>query len=307
MREYLNIVQDVLDNGVLKPNRTGIDTVTGFSYNFRHDLSKGFPILTTKKMDGPLWHSVVTELLWFLSGENHIRNFREKSKIWDAWADENGDLETSYGFYWRNFPHAWKGEMRSREWAASSDRLIHIDRYATDECGHFDQVAWIIEQLKTNPNSRRLVCSAWEPYNAHKSKLPPCHFAWVVNVQDGKLNLQWVQRSCDLFLGVPFNIASYALLCHIIAHEVGLPVGTLAGLFIDTHVYQVGEDDTSEFSGHPKIEYDHTRLLKEQLKRDPYPLPHIKIANKSMNDLQFEDFELIGYKSHPRLKARVAI
>lgn len=296
MREYLNIVRDVLDNGVLKPNRTGVDTIAGFSYNFRHDLADGFPLLTTKKMDGPLWNSLVHELLWFLSGENHIRNLQKHTGIWDEWADEEGNLETAYGFFWRNFPSADEGRMRI--YPQPSGYSLE-EPHPIASARNVDQVAWIIDQLKTNPNSRRLVCSAWEPANAQRSKLPPCHFAWVVNVQGNRLNLQWIQRSCDLGLGVPFNIASYALLCHVLAQETNLEPGILAGLLIDAHVYCADK-------GIDKEEFDHVGPLKQQLRRDPLPLCQIKIARKPMADLAFEDFELVGYNSHERIRMRVA-
>jgi len=211
MKQYLDIGRRILEEGIVKPNRTGIDTLSVFAVPFRHDLADGFPLLTTKKMDGLLWNSIVHELLWFIGGENHIRNLKKHTKIWNAWADENGNLETSYGWYWRNFPHTG-GRMTSQEPG-------HGDA-ANDEAGNFDQLGYCVEQLKTNPNNRRLIVSAWEPYNAHKSKLPPCHMLYVFNVQDGRLCLAMFQRSCDFSLGIPFNIASYALLTHIIARIV---------------------------------------------------------------------------------------
>jgi thymidylate synthase len=307
MKAYLDIVNTVLNEGVLKTNRTGIDTISYFSLNFRHDLADGFPLLTTKKMDGRIWQSIVSELLWFLSGENHIRSLKNKTAIWDAWADENGDLETAYGFYWKNFPFSFDGKM-----VVSNDTTNERADFDYG-VGNFDQVAWIVEQLKTNPNSRRLVCSAWEPYNAHKSKLPPCHFAWIVNVQNGHLCLQWIQRSCDIFLGIPFNIASYSLLCHILAKEAGLKPGVVAGTFIDAHIYTASEDDATpikiDSAGNtaPRCEFDHVRQLRKQLERKPYSLPCIKITDKPMSELELEDFELLNYQSHGSLRSRVAI
>lgn len=311
MRQYLNIVRDVIETGVRKPNRTGIDTIAGFSYNFKHDLANGFPLLTTKRMDGGVWKSLVQELLWFLSGENHIRNLRNHTSIWNEWADDDGNLETAYGFYWRNFPYAFSGKMATEEEYMQTDWLARNDTEMG--VGLFDQVAWIVDQLKTNPNSRRLVCSAWEPMNAHKSKLPPCHFAWVVNVQGGRLNLQWIQRSCDLGLGVPFNIASYALLCHILAQETGLQVGYLSGLLIDAHIYCADEGDNTPIIANPatgetspRSDFDHVKVLRQQLEREPLPLCQIQIADKPMSSLQFEDFELVNYQSHDRLRMKIA-
>jgi len=243
MQQYINLVQTVLSNGTLKSNRTGIDTLSYFAYPFRHDLADGFPLLTTKKMSNKLWNSIVEELLWFIGGESHIRNFREKSKIWNAWADEDGNLQTAYGFYWRHFPTTG-GEMI--DFRNNGDITV-------DERGsmvtNFDQLGYCIEQLKTNPNSRRLVVSAWEPYNAHKSKLPPCHLLYIFNVQNGRLCLHLTMRSVDCGLGICFNIASYALLMHIVARETGLTPGVLSIMLVDAHIYCAEPDDktTSEW------------------------------------------------------------
>ncbi len=297
MRRYLDLVRTTLDNGVHKPNRTGVDTLSYFAYPFRHDLKYGFPLLTTKKMDGKVWNSLVHELLWFISGENHIRNLKEHTSIWNSWADENGDLETAYGFYWRNFPHSYKGRMV----------YTNDGSFATRTVGNFDQLGYCVEQLKTNPNSRRLVVSAWEPYNAHKSKLPPCHCFFLFNVQDGRLCLHLTQRSCDIGLGVPFNIASYALLTHIIANEVNLEPGILSIMFVDAHIYTAKEDDKALVNGAPRCDYDHSRILKEQLKRQPYSHPKIQIADKPYEELCFDDFKLVNYEHHDALKMKVAV
>lgn len=304
MKAYLDILSTVLDQGVLKPNRTGVDTLSYFCYPFRHDLAEGFPLLTTKDMSGPLWNSLIHELLWFISGENHIRNFREKSKIWNAWADESWELETAYGFYWRNFPYAFDGIMH-KKWESSVEDLFWSRK--DGGTGNFDQLGWCVEQLKTNPNNRRLVVSAWEPFNAHKSKLPPCHFAYVFNVSDGRLCLHMTQRSCDLFLGVPFNIASYSLLTHIIAREAGLEPGIVSIMFVDAHIYCADKDDKTILNGLPKCEYDHIGPVREQLQRTPYELPQIKITGGPWDQHKFEDFELVGYKAHPRIKAKVVV
>ncbi len=301
MKAYLDLVQTILDTGVVKPNRTGIDTLSCFALNFRHDLAEGFPLLTTKKMSEKLWNSLVHELIWFISGENHVRNLKKHTRIWDAWADENGDLETAYGFYWRNFPYAFKGDMHLC--GEEPGPMEDMDW----GCGNFDQLGYCIEQLKKNPNSRRLVVSAWEPYNAHKSKLPPCHLLYIFNVQDGRLCLHMTQRSCDVFLGVPFNIASYALLTHIVAKETGLKPGVLNIMLVDAHVYCADENDEKIINGLPRKDYDHTRAIKEQLGRKPYPLPQLEISGGPWDKHKFDDFKIIGYESHGTLKAKVAV
>lgn len=307
MRQYLDLVKTILDHGILKPNRTGIDTLSYFGLNFRHDLADGFPLLTTKKMDGKLWHSIVEELLWFISGENHIRNFTKKSKIWDAWADEKGNLETAYGWYWRNFPYINKGKMLHTDDFGEPDSMAEWAGWFGEECGNFDQLGHCVEQLKTNPNSRRLAVSAWEPFNAHKSKLPPCHLLYIFNVQGDRLCLNMTMRSADAILGVPYNIASYALLTHIVAQEVGLKPGILNINFVDAHIYCADDNDETIVNGSPRKEYDHVKVIKEQLTREPYELPQLKIANKPWDQHTFEDFELINYRSHDRLKAKVAV
>lgn len=301
MKAYLDLIKQIVHEGVLKPNRTGVDTLSCFALPFRHDLADGFPLLTTKKMSDALWHSLVKELIWFMSGENHIRNLREHTKIWDAWADNEGNLETAYGFYWRNFPHAG-GTMSQYE----NNGDITINERGS-VVGNFDQLGYCVKQLKTNPNSRRLVVSAWEPYNAHKSKLPPCHLLYIFNVQDGRLCLHMTQRSCDFGLGVPFNIASYALLTHVVAQEVGLKPGTLSIIFVDAHIYVADKDDNTLVGGVPRSEYDHQRPLIQQMLREPYPLPTIHIAEKSMWDLEFGDIEIHDYQSHELIKMKVAV
>ena len=299
MRQYLEMIKTILEEGTIKPNRTGIDTLSYFAYPFRHDLRQGFPLLTTKKMDGKLWNSLVYELLWFLSGENHTRNLSKHTKIWDAWADKNGNLETAYGWYWRNFPCVNDGQMMG-----GLEELSHVVHLKGT---NFDQLSYCVEQLKSNPNNRRLIVSAWEPFNAHKSKLPPCHLLYIFNVQGGRLCLQMTQRSCDSFLGIPFNIASYALLTHIIAHEVGLEPGILSIMFVDAHIYYAEQEDKKIVNGYPRCEYDHSRVLKEQIKRKPYPLSQIKVTGGPWDKHSFEDFTLLNYSSHERLKALVAV
>ena len=279
MRQYLDLVKLVMDKGNLKPSRTGVDTISYFGAFYKVDLNQGFPLLTTKKM---YWNSLLREVLWYLSGENHIRNLRKYTKIWDAWADEDGNLETAYGHYWRHFPSAKKNKFG--EW----------------EVKEIDQIQYVIDEIQRNPNSRRLVVSAWEPGNAATSKLPPCHYTFVFNVNDGKLNCHLTQRSGDIALGIPFNLAAYALLTQIIAQQVGLELGEFAHTIIDAHIYVAAERSETE-------SYDHLSGLKEQLKREPLPLPQLIIANKLLDDLTFDDFELINYQHHDKIKFEVAV
>jgi thymidylate synthase len=279
MKEYLDLVKTVIDNGTRKKSRTGIDTISYFGAFYKVDLQKGFPLLTTKKVE---WKSLLHEVLWYLSGENHIRNLRKHTKIWDAWADENGNLETAYGYYWRHFPSAEKDE--DGNW----------------QVREVDQIRYVINELKNRPYSRRLVVTAWEPGNAAKSKLPPCHYTYVFNVNDGKLNCHLTQRSGDIALGIPFNLAAYSLLTQVIANEVGLESGQFAHTIVDAHIY-VGDKGT------PNERYDHLEGLKEQIKREPLPLPRLKIASKPIDELVFEDFELIGYQHHDKIRFEVAV
>ncbi|HUX61760.1 MAG TPA: thymidylate synthase [Ignavibacteriaceae bacterium] len=279
MQQYLDLIKLVLDEGVRKPSRTGVDTISYFGAYYRVDLSKGFPLLTTKKME---WKSILHEVLWYLSGENHIRNLRKHTKIWDAWADEEGNLETAYGYYWRHFPSAEK------------------DKEGKWQIREVDQIKYVIDELKNKPYSRRLVVTAWEPGNATKSKLPPCHYSFAFNVSDGKLNCHLTQRSGDIALGIPFNLAAYAILTQIIAQEVGLELGFFAHTIIDAHIYIADK-------GSPMEKYDHREGLLEQLKRKPLELSTLKIVKKPIDELKFEDFELSNYKSHEKIKFEVAV
>lgn len=279
MKEYLDLVKLVIDEGVRKPSRTGIDTISYFAAFYKVNLSNGFPLLTTKKME---WNSLLHEVLWYLSGENHIRNLRQHTKIWNAWADDEGNLDTAYGYYWRHFPSAQKNE--NGEW----------------QVNEVDQIKYVIEELKNKPYSRRLVVTAWEPGNATKSKLPPCHYSFAFNVNDGKLNCHLTQRSGDIALGIPFNLAAYSILTHIIAQEVGLEPGMFAHTIIDAHIYVADK-------GSPTEKYDHLEGLKEQLIRKPLPLSKLKITQKPLDELKFEDFEFIDYQYHPKIKFEVAV
>jgi len=279
VKQYLDLVKLVMENGSIKSNRTGVDTISYFGAFYKVDLSDGFPLLTTKKM---YWNSLLREVLWYLSGENHIRNLRKHTKIWNSWADKDGNLETAYGYYWRHFPSAQK------------------NKYGKWEIKEVDQIKYILDEIEKNPNSRRLVVTAWEPGNATTSKVPPCHYSFVFNVQNDKLNCHLTQRSGDIALGIPFNLAAYSLLTQVIAKQVGLGLGEFAHTIVDAHIY-VGKEGSKTES------FDHLEGLKEQLKRDPLPLPRLEIADKKLNDLEFEDFNLINYEHYDKIEFEVAV
>ena len=263
MNQYLKMCEHILENGTDKEDRTGTGTRSVFGYQMRFDLQKGFPLMTTKKV---YWKGVAHELLWFLKGDTNIKYLNDNDvHIWDEWADENGDLGNVYGHQWRS----WEG----RE-------------------GTIDQISEVIEQIKENPYSRRLIVNAWNVGDLDKMALPPCHLLFQFYVAEGKLSCQLYQRSCDTFLGVPFNIASYSLLTHMIAHVVGLEVGEFVWTGGDVHIY-----------------HNHFDQIKEQLSREPRPLPQIKINKETDNifEIDFEDIELIGYDPHPTIKGEVSV
>ncbi|MBU4434442.1 MAG: thymidylate synthase [Alphaproteobacteria bacterium] len=262
-RQYLNLLADILANGVQRGDRTGTGTLGVFGRQIRFDLSKGFPVLTTKKLH---LRSIFIELLWFLRGDTNVRWLQENGcKIWDEWADENGDLGPVYGKQWRS-------------WAAPNGESI-------------DQIANLIEGLKTNPNSRRHIVSAWNPADVEDMALPPCHCLFQFFVADGKLSCQLYQRSADVFLGVPFNIASYALLTLMVAKVVGLEPGEFVHTFGDAHLY-----------------LNHLDQAREQLTREPFPFPTLTIADKrDLFGFAYEDFKLEGYEAHPHIKAEVSV
>ena len=270
MTEYLDLVDRVLTNGTYKSNRTRVDTLSCFAEHYKVDLSKGYPLLTTKKVN---FKSMLYEVLWYLSGEDHIRNLRQHTKIWDAWADENGNLDTAYGRYWRRFP--------------SAQINPETGKYEVVE---IDQIGKVIELLKTQPDSRRMVVTAWEPGNAYSSKLPPCHYTFAFNVQGNRLNCHLTQRSGDIALGIPFNLACYSLLTQILAQEAGLELGFFSHTIVDAHIY-----------------VNHIDGLKEQLTRTPKPLPRLEIVRKPIDQLQFEDFTLVGYEYYEPIKFEVAV
>jgi thymidylate synthase len=295
MKEYLDLVKTVIGQGTHKKSRTGIDTISYFGAFYKVDLQKGFPLLTTKKVE---WKSLLNEVLWYLSGENHIKNLRQHTKIWDAWADKDGRLETAYGRFWRRYPVP--------ENKAVLDGEVYVNEknpfVRKEENGSltFDQIGWVINEIKTNPNSRRLVISAWHPANAVVSKLPPCHYTFTFNFNDGKLNCHLTQRSGDIALGIPFNLAAYSMLTQIIAQETNLQLGFFAHTIVDAHIYHAAKDS-------PMEKYDHLEGLKLQLLREPLPLSRLKIAQKPIDELMFDDFELLDYKYHDKIKFEVAV
>lgn len=356
-QKYLTTVYNVLANdGQHKPNRTAVDTISSFSQQYEIDVSESYPLLTTKKMDGYRWNSLLHEMEWYLSGEEHIQNLREETKIWDAWADDNGHLDTAYGRFWRRYPMpAEPGQLDGETWAAEThgrwkdNENIDPDRWLNKETHEFgapktfDQLQYVIDMLNENPNSRRLVVNAWHPANAAVSTLPPCHFTFVFNVQGDELNVHLTQRSADLALGVPFNIACYALLLKIIAQQTGFKPGTFSHTLVDAHVYcgngARGEwyaDNIDELqermqaidpSSADREEFreikqwvesetppepddmkskDHVPGLLEQLAREPRDPPKINIADKSIDDITAGDFELEGYDSYDGITFGVA-
>jgi thymidylate synthase len=264
MQQYLDLLRHIMDNGTHKTDRTGTGTQSCFGYQMRFDLQKGFPLVTTKKVH---LKSIIYELLWFLKGETNIAWLKEHGvKIWDEWADENGDLGPVYGKQWRS-------------WEGKDGKVV-------------DQVSDLIEQIKKNPDSRRLIISAWNVADLPEMALMPCHNMFQFYVADGKLSCQLYQRSADVFLGVPFNIASYALLTMMIAQVCDLEPGEFVHTFGDVHIYS-----------------NHMEQVNLQLSRTPYPLPTMKLnpGVKNIFDFKFEDFTLENYQSHPAIKAPVAV
>ncbi len=291
MKEYLDLVRLVLEKGVRKPSRTGVDTLSYFGAFYKVDLAAGFPLLTSKRVN---FNACLHELLWYLSGDDHIRNLRKVTKIWDAWADEKGDLETAYGRYWRRFPHP---VQKSHAPLAPGE---------TAPVEEIDQIQYVIDEIRRNPFSRRLVVTAWEPGNAERSKLPPCHYTFAFNVSPDetgsprRLNCHLTQRSGDIALGIPFNLACYATLTQMIAQEVGLGLGHFAHTIVDAHIYAAD-------SSSPMAAYDHVAGLREQLTRALRPLPRLHIARKPFAQLAFEDFRVEGYDPHPSIAFKVAV
>lgn len=283
MKAYLDLVQNVLDHGVKKENRTGTDTISSFAESYKVDLSEGYPLLTTKKV---YFRSVILELLWYLRGEDHIRWLRDENDchIWDAWADDDGHVGPIYPVMWRRFPYLKQIKADSK--GNSTDNSSSTGWIKKE----FDQVQRAVDMLKNNPNSRRIVVSAWHPGLLDEMALPPCHVMYIFNVSDGKLNCHLTQRSGDIALGIPFNLACYSALTMAIANEVDLEYGQFAHTIVDAHIYE-----------------NHVEGLKEQLTRDPKPLPSLSIADKPLDDLTFEDFKLENYDPEPSIKFEVAV
>jgi len=264
MQQYLDFMRDVRENGTRKDDRTGIGTLSLFGRQMRFDLTAGFPLVTTKKLHV---RSIIHELLWFLSGDSNIRYLKDNGvSIWNKWADDDGELGPVYGVQWRSWPKPGGGTV--------------------------DQVADVLERIKTDPDSRRLVVSAWNPGQLDDMALPPCHCLFQFYVADGRLSCQLYQRSADIFLGVPFNIASYALLTHMLAQQADLKLGEFVWTGGDCHLY-----------------LNHLEQADEQLAREPLPLPTLAIRRRaaSLFDYRYEDFEILNYRSHPHIKAAVAV
>ena len=264
MQQYLALMKHVREHGARKEDRTGTGTLSVFGHQMRFDLAAGFPLVTTKKLH---LRSIIHELLWFLSGDSNIRYLKENGvSIWDEWADERGELGPVYGVQWRSWP--------------------------APGGGHVDQVSQVIDQLRNTPDSRRIIICAWNVAEIDNMALPPCHCLFQFYVADGKLSCQLYQRSCDIFLGVPFNIASYALLTHMLAQQADLKVGDFVWTGGDCHLY-----------------LNHLEQADEQLAREPLPLPTLSIKRRppSIFDYTFEDFEILNYEAHPHIKAAVAV
>lgn len=264
MNQYLGLLQHIIDNGTPKADRTGTGTISTFGYQMRFNLRAGFPIVTTKKLH---LRSIIHELLWFLTGETNIKYLKEnKVRIWDEWADADGNLGPIYGKQWRS-------------WESTDGRTI-------------DQITEVVHQIKTNPDSRRLIVSAWNVGEIDKMALAPCHALFQFYVSEGKLSCLLFQRSADTLLGVPYNVASYSLLIHMIAQQCDLDVGDFVWTGGDCHIYS-----------------NHIEQVKLQLTREPYPLPQLTLNRKpgSIFDYKFEDFELVNYQAHPHIAAAVAV
>lgn len=264
VHQYLELIRRILDEGAQQNDRTGVGTLSVFGHQMRFDLSKGFPVVTTKKLH---LRSIIVELLWFLRGETNIRWLNEnRVSIWDEWADADGDLGPVYGKQWR-------------DWESPGG-------------AHIDQITQLVEQIRTNPASRRQIVTAWNPGEIDRMALAPCHCLFQTHVANGRLSLQLYQRSADVFLGVPFNIASYALLTHMLAQQCDLEPGDFIWTGGDCHIYS-----------------NHLDQVRTQIEREPFPLPQLRIARRpdSIFDYTLEDFELVGYQAHPHIKGDVAV
>ena len=272
MKQYLTLVDTVLNKGIRRKNRTGVDTLMHFGYHYKVDLNEGFPLLTTKKV---FFNSVVRELLWYLSGQTHIRDLRQYTKIWDAWTDEKKDWEIGkmYGYQWVNW-----------EKFTTNQKTGEIKKT------YINQIKEVIHLIKNNPDSRRMVVTAWNPSVLDEIALPSCHAFFIFNVTGNKLNCHLTQRSGDIALGIPFNLACYATLTQMIAQETNLELGEFSHYINDAHIYE-----------------NHIDGLEAQIKRDPLPLPKLEISKKPFWELKFDDFKLNEYNYHPAIKFPVAI
>ena len=364
MKQYHQLIEDILLEGHHKPNRTGVDTISSFSQHFKVDLQEGFPLLTTKDLSGYRWNSLIHELLWYFSGEEHIRNLREHTRIWDAWATEEGLLPTAYGRFWRRYPIPEDSDLLEGEWwPTNQEEWIEqaedeydisreeirngISRWINEEEDGrktFDQIQYAIDTLNgdhpyRSSNSRRIIINAWHPANAAVSKLPPCHFTWVMNVQDGKLNTHLTQRSGDTALGIPFNIAAYALITKMIAKQTDFEPGEFSHTIVDSHIY-CGKGERGEWysdnleklqekirNAEERDDYgdirkwierkapeepkeqenlDHVPNLLEQMSREPREKPEIRLPEKKIEEMEYEDFKLEDYNPHGGLEFSVA-
>jgi thymidylate synthase len=282
MKEYLGLVRKVLAGGKLKKNRTGVDTLSLFGQHLEIPVDQGLPLVTTKKMN---FRSIVAELLWFISGENHPRNLQKHTKIWDPWV-KDGDLDSIYGFYWRKHPSVANGAM-------VPDLAQAIEEGFKPAVGNVDQLAWVVGEIARNRNSRRLLVTAVDPANFHRSNLPPCHDSFVFNCLENKLNLQVRMRSVDLGIGLPFNITSYALLLLLVCREVGIAPGVLQFSLVDCHIY-----------------INHINQLGEQTRREPFFPPEVELPNKSLLKLDLTDLDsirLLHYQHHEEIRLPVNV
>jgi len=274
-KQYLDLCRHILENGVAKTDRTGTGTLSTFGYQMRFNLAEGFPLLTTKKLH---WPSIAHELLWFLSGDTNTKYLEDNGiRIWDEWADEKGNLGPVYGKQWRDWTYGYGDQGTYEGW------------YSEDT---YDQISDVISEIRYNPDSRRLLVNAWNVGELDEMALPPCHFAFQFYVANGRLSCQLYQRSGDVFLGVPFNIASYSLLTHMIAHVTALEVGEFVHTLGDAHIYS-----------------NHIEQVKTQLERDPRGLPTLNIKRQvsDIDDFTFDDFEIIDYNPHPHIAGKVAV
>lgn len=352
MDKYQKIVLDVLSNGTHEENRTAEDTIADFGYHYSIDLSKGYPLLTTKEMDTFRWDSMLHEFEWYLSGDHHVQELTEKTGIWDAWADENNNLPSAYGRFWRRYPvPSEKTQLDGEAWITDDSKYTTRESNNGDSNLVFDQLGFVVDALSgDNPyrgsESRRLIVNAWHPSNAQVSNLPPCHYTFVFNTQNGKLNTHLTQRSADIALGVPFNIAAYSLMTELVAQQTGYDVGEFSHTLVDAHIY-CGRDERSEWysnnmgqlqekiknaessedyknirswvldnapedtgagnvSEH-KYGYDHVPGLLEQLSREPLGRSNLNISEGStIDNATYSDFNLENYRSHGGLSFKVA-